>query len=825
MNNKYIKPDIINELKEIAIEDACDKLNIDYKGDCPSGHGSKNNNCFHTFPGTNSWYCFNCQEGGDNIKLVEIANNCSFTEACNYLMTNFRPDLLEKLQPINQEELQKIQEKRQKSELIYQALNYTMEYYQNILYKTPDAMDYLLKRGVKEEFIRSNPYVRFGHSPVYQNDLYKDLISKFGEDIPLATGLFKKTPSGMIVPSLTIWVKELNKAIPTNVYSYEVGGQTKYIIARRIIPGEDRFRKLITNNTEVRNEIFGIDSLSIRNSNFKDSLLLAEGLFDSILAVQNNIPCISPITTRFAEHQIDDFVKQAKRFKNSYIVPDPDLPGESGAVKTARRLFEEGKNVKVVKLPTIEGVKKFDLADYFQSHTATDFFELCKEGTSLTDFLIQTIPQETPKTELSNILDKKEVISLIKNMDAISREHYQDKLSERFSLKIDTVSEMFKEVDSTVRTKGKGETDSEIVQENKTVTPLTLTDLMNISGDIRTNYIVSDLFYRDSISIIFGEPGSGKTWLILDIIFNVAKGTLIWDKYKTDPHKVLLLEGDFSNLILKDRIRNFSLSGECIDNFRTITIEDMEKKNCEYCLDKAEGQKNIEGFIQQINPALVVIDSLGSFIAGDESKPDCVKSVINFLKDISQRYHIHIMIVHHSRKRTSLEKRDRRLDQSDMIGSSLFMRYASTLFSVNTIYEDEEKLVNKGLVVNAKNWFRPLPNFEYEITENDDGSVKVKYDYEKLSTAKTKKQAAIAAILDLLSSDPSLELSQEKLTEATNIDKRTIKDAVQELVRDEKITGIGESRNRKYRIKYISDIYVPDTIKQCPNNGKTYIYQ
>jgi len=735
---------------------------------------------------------------------------------------------------ITPEEMQKIQADREKAEQVYQAMNQATEYYYNKLLGNPEAMAYLKGRGLTEDFIRSNPYVKFGYAPLNQNDLCNYLVSRFGEDVTIATGIFRKNKYGKLYPTTKIWIKELKKEIAVITYGYVIGGHVQYIIGRRFtapMPGETsdhRFAKLKLNNgkdvTIVKNEIFGVDSLSLVNQNFNKSILIAEGLFDAILPIQNGIPTISPVTTRFAAHQIEDMCRIAKRFTTIYIVPDPDAAGESGAVKTAKQLFKDGKTVKIVTLPKVEGVKKFDLADYFLSHTADNFFELCKQGMSLADFLLQTIPQDTQKTELKNILDKKEVITLISRMDAVNREHYQKLLSQRFSLEINTVRDLFKEETSTMEIE-KVKSEAVKVQDNKNIKPLSFTDIINIKGDIQENAIVPGLFYRDSISIIFGEPGSGKTWLASDIIFNIAEGNLIWGKYKTVPHKVLLLEGDFSNLVLKDRMKNFSLHDKNAENFNVMTTEEMDKNNYEYCLDKHEGQKNIEYLIEITKPAMVVIDSLGSFMSCDESKPDGVKSIINFLKEMVQKFHIHILIIHHSRKRTSLEKRERKLDQSDMIGSSLLMRYASTIFSVNTLHDDEEKLVNKGLVVNSKNWFRTLPSFEYEITDSENGGIELKYNHENLSTAKTKKQTAYTAILKLLSADPSMELSQEQIVQATNIGQRMVKDVVQELVRDEKITGIGESRNRKYRIKYISDIYVPDTIKQCPNNGKTYIYQ
>jgi DNA primase len=459
MNNIRIIPEaVITELKEIPIHSVCDNLGINYKGDCPSGHDSQGHNCFHTFPHTNTWNCFHCKDSGeklriDTIGLVETTLKVNFPEACNYLIEQFRPELRDKFTGISAEELQKITEKRQKTEQVYKALNYAMDYYTKKLWENKEAIDYLKGRKITEDFIRDNPYVKFGYAPLRQEDLRQELFSKFGEEITLATGLFSKSDKGVIYPTMKIWIEELKKEIPVITYSYQMGGQARYIIGRRFTPemegkiGVRRFSKLkLKDDGIIKNEIFGIDSLSNKNPQFKNSVLISEGLFDAILAIQNNIPCISPVTVTFSDKQLPEMCKTVRKFETVYIVPDPDSPGEKGAVETAKQLIKEGKSVKVVTLPRIDGVEKFDLADYFKQYTAEDFFQLCSQGISLIDFLIQSIPENTEKISLTKLLKDKEIIQIIQAIDAISQDYYKELLSKKFKLKSSTIKNLFQEV-------------------------------------------------------------------------------------------------------------------------------------------------------------------------------------------------------------------------------------------------------------------------------------------------------------------------------------------------------------------------------------------
>lgn len=355
------------------------------------------------------------------------------------------------------------------------------------------------------------------------------------------------------------------------------------------------------------------------------------------------------------------------------------------------------------------------------------------------------------------------------------------------------------------------------------------TDILNTAGDMEDNAIVSHLFYREGISMIFGEPGSGKTWLMMDAVISLAEGKKIWGRYNCKPQKVLLLEGDFSLLLLKHRLKNFPLTEAGRKNFKSLTAEEFEKKGYEYCLDNENGKKNIEAFIKKDRPDMLVIDSLCSFMEGDESRSDSVKPILSYLRTLSQKYKIHIMIIHHSRKRTSMERQGRKLDQSDMIGSSLFQRKVDSLFAVNTLYEDDEKIDNKGLVVDVKGWLKYKVRFEYAIIDNEYGRAEVSYKYENFESAKSKKQKAKEAIFNILFYDQSDPKTKNQLIHLTQISKRTIEEALKKLIEENKIETTGTTSDRRYKIKIgNSPMFTknsPSQYKNTTNIKENNIYQ
>ncbi|HPG57310.1 MAG TPA: DnaB-like helicase C-terminal domain-containing protein [Candidatus Wallbacteria bacterium] len=103
MNRKQLFKNIKNELKSIDIAevarrlDLFETLHIDEHtllGNCITRHGSEHGRCFGLKHGGNYFNCFSCGVGGDIFKLVELARNVEFKSAMQWLIENFRPELL-----------------------------------------------------------------------------------------------------------------------------------------------------------------------------------------------------------------------------------------------------------------------------------------------------------------------------------------------------------------------------------------------------------------------------------------------------------------------------------------------------------------------------------------------------------------------------------------------------------------------------------------------------------------------------------------------------------------------------------------------------------
>jgi len=195
------------------------------------------------------------------------------------------------------------------------------------------------------------------------------------------------------------------------------------------------------------------------------------------------------------------------------------------------------------------------------------------------------------------------------------------------------------------------------------------------------DWVLENLFAKCYISILFGEGGCGKTWLLLYLCLLLTNGRGNWCGVEiTKRQKVLLFEGDAPNTLINNRLGKLDMPLND-EYFKYVNRIEVDKCNINLSLSTVEGRGYIEEIIAESKPDLVIIDTLISFI-DDEKDAEKIKIIVDELRKFAAKYNCHVLICHHSRKRESGEKR-KKLDQSDVIGSSIITRLASIVIGVD----------------------------------------------------------------------------------------------------------------------------------------------
>ena len=189
-----------------------------------------------------------------------------------------------------------------------------------------DALDYLLKRGLKKETIED---FQLGFVP-WKNNFYEDLIKRYSEKEISLTGLYyKNDKTGKYVDRFNSRV-----IFPVN----NLTGET-IALGGRIIK-ESKLAKYI-NSPETEfykkgNMIFNLDKAKDLRST-TDEVLIVEGYMDVVSVYASGIKnVISNSGTALTERQINLIWKF---FSNPIICLDGDESGQKAALRIAERLF------------------------------------------------------------------------------------------------------------------------------------------------------------------------------------------------------------------------------------------------------------------------------------------------------------------------------------------------------------------------------------------------------------------------------------------------------------------------------------------------------
>ncbi len=154
---------------------------------------------------------------------------------------------------------------------------------------------------------------------------------------------------------------------------------------------------------------------------------------------------------------------------------------------------------------------------------------------------------------------------------------------------------------------------------------------------------------QPGIAMIFARAGHGKTYLALSIAFAVARGDNLVGWSCERPGRVLYVDGEMPGAYLQARLRQYgpaprdTLHIVCHDTFN-LRRQRMPD------LGTVEGRRAVDSIITEVQPDLVILDSLSTLVrTGEENSPEDWLPVQDWLMDHRWRGRSMLMI-HHSGK-------------------------------------------------------------------------------------------------------------------------------------------------------------------------------
>ena len=180
-----------------------------------------------------------------------------------------------------------------------------------------------------------------------------------------------------------------------------------------------------------------------------------------------------------------------------------------------------------------------------------------------------------------------------------------------------------------------------------------------------TEWLVPDVLPRGEISLLGADGGTGKGIWQAQLIAYVTAGQTsgFFPEPPAQTGRVLILAGeDDPGKVLKGRI---AAAGADMSKVMVVSADDYYlRTGHQLCI----GDDDITTFVAKINPILLILDPLQSFLPPDVemASRNQMRGAVLPLKSLSTKYHLATLISMHTNKRPGVSGRGRLADSSDL---------------------------------------------------------------------------------------------------------------------------------------------------------------
>ncbi len=364
-----------------------------FKACCPFHH--EKTPSFNINTERQMFYCFGCKKGGDIFTFIQEIEHVDFKEALKMLAERAGVDLMQS------KEL--VQDAKQKKKL-YDIHEYTTRYYQVILSKNNEIIQYLLDRGITRESIKK---WRIGFAPDGFQNIVPTLRTKnFSDTDLIASGIAIRNEKGNVYERFRGRIM-----FPITDQSGKVIGFSGRIAPHTKESQREAVGKYINSpETDLYHKskaLFGWSHAKSATAKER-KIILVEGQFDAVLVHQSGYEYVVALsgTASTGYH-----IEQLSRFADEFIIAtDNDYAGIQSAKKIAESAYAFEKSISIIILP--EGK---DPADVIKNNR-DDWVNLFDNRKDFIEFYITTQKNKDIKEKIQSVQNFLfPIIALIQN--------------------------------------------------------------------------------------------------------------------------------------------------------------------------------------------------------------------------------------------------------------------------------------------------------------------------------------------------------------------------------------------------------------------------
>lgn len=340
------------------------------------------------------FYCFGCGEGGNVISFIQKIEKMNYVESLRFLADRAGISISNN---IDKEELEKIK----KRDMILSINREAARFFYGNLQKNSGAINYLLRRGLSREIIKS---FGIGYSLDSWDGLKKYMNSKgYSVELIEAAGfIIKREKKEGYYDRFRNRVMFPIIDLKGNVLAF--GGR---------VLDDSKPKYLNTPDTAVYNKGNNIFALNFaKEIPGLKNIIVVEGYMDVISLHQYGIKnAVASLGTAFTVQQ----AKLLKRYANEIIIAyDSDTAGQKATLKGLSILENEGCIVKVLTLP-----KGMDPDEFVRKEGQDAFNSLLDESLSLIEYKIHNAKKSIdPKTLEHRVRFTKKLANILGTLES-----------------------------------------------------------------------------------------------------------------------------------------------------------------------------------------------------------------------------------------------------------------------------------------------------------------------------------------------------------------------------------------------------------------------
>ena len=195
-------------------------------------------------------------------------------------------------------------------------------------------------------------------------------------------------------------------------------------------------------------------------------------------------------------------------------------------------------------------------------------------------------------------------------------------------------------------------------------------DVESFLSDMETvEWICEPVVSKKSIGFVAGLPETMKTWLLIDLAIECAKGGGMWlNKFPVKAAKVLFIDQERFKGETQRRFR-------AVLSAKSISPKDIKDRLFIRCgtTTRINLQSSFDAFrkeLSEMQPDLVIVDSFATFHTAEENNRKDVQEVLERVKQLRTEFGTTFMFIHHENKMAfSAKAEDRAPSIAEMAGS------------------------------------------------------------------------------------------------------------------------------------------------------------